>query len=89
MQIYLNFYRLLGAFANWRRANIEFVMFVCPSVVLTHGTNRLPIDRFLKINNSVFFEIMLIIFKIENIPLCFNIPNKTTSLFCQEHNNSI
>ena len=45
MQIYLNFYQPLAAFANWRRATIDFVMFACPSVVRTHGTNRLPMNR--------------------------------------------
>jgi hypothetical protein len=45
MQVYLNFYRLLGAFANCRRATIGFIILVCPSVFLTQGTNRVPMDR--------------------------------------------
>jgi hypothetical protein len=36
----------LGAFAELRKANVSVVMSVCRSVC-SHGTTRLPLDRFL------------------------------------------
>jgi hypothetical protein len=40
---------ILGAFAKMRKATINSVMSVCPSLrpsVRPHGTTRLPLDRF-------------------------------------------
>jgi len=50
----LNFYQPLGDFANWRRATIGFVIFVCSSVVRTQGTNRLPMDRLFEKEHQYF-----------------------------------
>jgi len=42
-------------FANLRKANSNFVMFVCLSV-RPHGTTRLPLDKFSWFDISVLFE---------------------------------
>ena len=46
---------LLGVFAKWRKATINFVMSVFPSL-RSHGTNRFSLDGFLQNFTFDFFR---------------------------------
>jgi uncharacterized BrkB/YihY/UPF0761 family membrane protein len=67
--------RFLGAFAKLRKANISFVMCVCPSV-LPHGT-RLPFGRiFHEISPSAIFRK-----SVERIQVSLKSDRKTGALY--------
>jgi len=64
-------------------------MFVCPSVILTHGTTRVPMERFFENEHFFISRKSVENFLTEGMQMCFSTHNKTTSLFRQEHNKSV
>ena len=52
-------------------------MFVCPSVILTHGTTRVPMERFFENEHFFISRKSVENFLIEGMQLCFSTHNKT------------